>query len=484
MKRSVELLLVATAVVLLCVATSLWAQEALPGSPVKVTATAEPNPVHYPSAPGKLVIPQSSVPQKPPAGHTFAAHTNVELVIPAGVKPDELPPFPGYGYETPASIGCVYGFVSNAGGCNPYKENYVITGGAKTIAIVDAFDDPSAPGDLAWFSLQFGLPLKLTQFNIVWANTAASSCYYYGVPVDYSGGWEIEESLDVEWSHAMAPLANVYLVEACSNLDVDLQQAVLVANNLVNCGQTGIASDGTLSTTVCGTTANAGEISMSWGGGEFPDETIATSGDTTCASVDDSCFTSPNIVYFASSGDSPGVIWPGTSPNVVSAGGLTNHRNASTLNYEAQTAWVDGGGGQSAYETIPSYQSAHSGVTAICGTTWRCVPDFSFDADPNTGVYVYDSFPIDGFVEGPWWIVGGTSVSAPSLAGVVNNAASRSGTWAASSNAELTTIYNNLGTADFYDIIYGFCGYYMGFFSVTGWDFCTGVGSPRGYTGK
>src|SRR5208282_3724209 len=105
---------------------------------------------------------------------------------------------------------------------------------------VDAFDDPDAQGDLAWFSLWFGVPLSASQFQVVWANPIGSSCSSAGVPEDYTGGWELEESLDIEWSHAMAPGAKIYLVEACSNYDSDLQQAVLVANNLVQCGSTEI----------------------------------------------------------------------------------------------------------------------------------------------------------------------------------------------------------------------------------------------------
>jgi subtilase family serine protease len=189
--------------------------------------------------------------------------------------------------------------------------------------------------------------VTLTQFNIVQANTAASSCYYQGVPQESSGGWEIEESLDIEWAHAMAPRANIYLVEACSALDTDLQQAVMVANNLVHCGKSEIGSDGTLGTCPEGSTG-AGEVSMSWGGEEWLDESVANSGDTNCTYLDDSCFTTPNVVYFASAGDSPGTIWPGTSPNMVSAGGLSNRRNSSTLNFVQDSAWVDAGGGQSA----------------------------------------------------------------------------------------------------------------------------------------
>jgi subtilase family serine protease len=239
-------------------------------------------------------------------------------------------------------------------GCNPHSAKTSPSGGSNTIAIVDAYDGPSAPSDLAWFSLQFGLPLTLTQFQVVWANTAASSCYYTGVPVDYSGGWEAEESLDIEWAHAMAPKANIYLEEACSNFDTDLQQAVVVANNLVPCGITEIGPGGVLGTCPSGSTGK-GEVSMSWGGYEWYDESSVNSGDTTCAELDDSCITTPNVVYVAAAGDSPGVIWPGTSPSVVSAGGLSNRRNASTFNLVQQSAWVDAGGGQSAVETQPSY---------------------------------------------------------------------------------------------------------------------------------
>jgi subtilase family serine protease len=484
MKRSIELMVLAIAVLLFGFVTSLPAQESTSGAPITVSEANKAGSVHIPSAPGQLVIPSSSMIQKVPAGHKFAAHTNIEFYLPAGITPEALPPYPGLGYETPASVACIYGFTTAVSGCNPNNSSLGIpSGGSKSIAIVDAYDDPSGPSDLAWFSMQFGLPDTLSTLQVFWANTYASSCYYSGVPVDESGSWELEESLDFEWAHAMAPSATIYLVEACSNFDTDLQQAVLVANNLVNCGQTGIGSGGVLSTTVCGTTANAGEVSMSWGGGEFSSESASDS----CASLDDSCFTASNVVYFASAGDSPGVIWPGTSPNVVSVGGITHRRNPTTLNILQGTVWVYTGGGQSYVEPQPSYQNTgtnYAQVQSVCGTAWRCVPDVDFLADPFTGVYVYDTFPMYGYVY-QWWVLGGTSLSAPAMAGIINNAATRSGSWAVSSNAELTTIYNNMTTkADFTDVTVGWCGYYMGFTAGTGWDLCSGVGIPHTYAGK
>ena len=438
-------------------------------------ADAISTPLHYPSAPGILFIPPSNQQQPLKQGQKFVAHTNIEVFVPSGLEPDEEPPYPGYGYETPASIACHYGLVSTGQypNCNPNLTTVNPTGGSNSIAVVDAYDDPSAPGDLAWFSLQFGLPLKSKQFQVVWANPISSTCFGGTVPIDYTGGWEIEEATDIEWAHAMAPNATLYLVEACSPLDYDLKAAVLVASNLVQCGQTEIdPNTGVLGTCPKNSTGK-GEVSMSWGGNEF----VGENGSDGCAILDDSCFTTPYVVYFASSGDSPGVSWPGTSVNAVSAGGTTIRRNALSFNFIQEAAWTFTGGGQSAIEPIPNYQSSIAGIVG----KWRGVPDWSFDADPYTGVYVYDTFPIQGFEYLEWLIVGGTSVSAPSLAGIEN----ASGIFHSSSNLQLQVIYANKGiTADFTDIQAGFCGNYMGFTAGSGWDFCTGVGVDNSYKGK
>jgi len=479
MKRSFKFsLTLATALLLPGVAKSTMAQDVKVEPTLGVAEQSKANVPHYPSAKGTLFIPQSSQQQTIPAGHKFAAHTNVQLYFPHGLTPDEAPPFPGYAYETPASLACHYGLVTVGAGiapnCNPNLTTVAPTGGSKTIAIVDAFDDPSAPGDLAWFALQMGVPLTSTsQFEVVWANPVTSSCFGSGVPTDFTGGWEVEESLDIEWAHAMAPSAKIYLVEACSNFETDLQQAVLVANNLVQCGATEINSTTGVLGACPGGSAGKGEISMSWGGGEFVGENASDK----CATLDDSCFVTPGVVYFASSGDSPGVEYTSASPNVVAAGGTSVRRNAITGNFEAEAAWVFTGGGQSAKEARPSYQAS---ISATVGA-FRGVPDLSFDADPYTGVWVYDTFPVLGFEYYEWLVVGGTSVASPSLAGIVN----RAGAFAASSNAELTTIYANKAVAtDITDITNGFCGFYMGFTVGAGWDFCTGVGVDKGYTGK
>ena len=99
----------------------------------------------------------------------------------------------------------------------------------------------------------------------------------------------------------------------------------------------------------------------------------------------------------------------------------------------------------------------------------------SFDADPASGVPVYDTTPYQGYRG--WWTVGGTSLSAPALAGVVN----LSGHFAASTFVELQTVYGALGSANYRDIVSGAAGQN---FCGTGWDPVTGVGSPVGLAGR
>jgi subtilase family serine protease len=238
----------------------------------------------------------------------------------------------------------------------------------------------------------------------------------------------------------MAPNAKLYLVEAASNSFDDLFTAETVAASIV-------ASDG------------GGVVSNSWGGSEFAAETAY-----------DSFFSYPGVVYFASTGDGPGVIYPSASPNVVAVGGTTLSRNASGT-YIFESAWNSSGGGLSQYETIPSYQK---GVTKVVGTQ-RGVPDVSAEADPNSGLWVLDSG------NGGWYIVGGTSASSPIWAGIVSAAGNNRGSTA----AELTTLYRNRGDkTDFNDIKSGVCGPWNGNLTQLGYDLCTGVGSPVGYGAK
>lgn len=298
------------------------------------------------------------------------------------------------------------------------------------VAIVDAYDAPNAASDLATFSTQFGLPAA--NFQTVYASGARPA---------YNSGWEFEESLDVQWAHAMAPSAKIVLVEAASSSFFDLMVAEDVASKMVEA-------------------AGGGEVSNSWGGSEFSGETAY-----------DSHFVKPSVVFVASVGDNPGTSWPSTSPNVVAAGGTTVRRNPSTGAFLSEYSWDSAGGGISSVEARPAYQSKLSSTLG----NFRGVPDLSFDSDPVTGVWVFDSNAFG------WNIVGGTSVASPALAGIINI----SGSFYSSSMNELEVIYGNLSVvADFRDITAGFCGPYGGYSATGGWDFCTGAGVVSGKAGK
>jgi len=374
---------------------------------------------------GNGIVPNSSLERRQDVG--IRMHTNYLIYAPEGVVRPQANP----GGETPASLGCVYGLVSNpVSGCPISGTTQVPTGGSAVIVIVDAYDYPSAAADLTTFSNEFGIPAA--NFTKVYASgrKPANGC---------RSGWQLEESLDIEWAHAMAPSAAIVLMEASSNSNSALYSAVTAANSY-------ISSHG-----------GKGEVSMSWGGSESSGETGS-----------DHYFTQSGVVYFASSGDSPGVIYPSASVNVVSAGGTQVNRNGSG-DYTNQTAWSDGGGGDSAYEPRPSFQNSISGIVG----SNRGTPDLSFDASGNSPVAVYNSNCYGGWLE-----VYGTSVAAPSLAGIINNA----GTFNGSSNAENTEIYNNYtNTSEFTDITSGSCGTHS---AGAGWDFCTGVGVVNGFLGK
>jgi subtilase family serine protease len=396
-----------------------------------------------------MTVPPSSSANPGDAG--VRSHTTIRYIAPGAITAEPQasgPPFPGFLFETPASLACIYELQFSSAGCNPNIVTANPRGGGRAIAVVDAFDDPNAFIDLQNFSTQFGVePITPSSFQVVFAPAGGStpgSCTAGPAPRPASAapaGWDVEESLDVQYAHAMAPQAKLYLVEAQTNDDLDLYCAVSVASALVS-------------------SAGGGEISMSWGTGEFSAETTV-----------DPIFAQRGVVYFASSGDSPGVIYPSASPNVVSVGGTTLSMNINTGRFEFENTWQDGGGGPSAFEPRPSYQN---GIAFIVGPQ-RGTPDIAANANLNTGVWVLDTLV---FGPGSWFIVGGTSVASPVMAGIVNGANS----FAASSQAELTKMYSN--PFAFNDIVFGNCGPYNGTFAGFGWDFCTGLGSPDGYAGK
>ncbi len=280
---------------------------------------------------------------------------------------------------TPAQITAAYGlnaitFTSSSG------KTVQGNGSGETIALIEAYNDPTIAFDLHTFDQAYGLPdPKLTVVNESGGPVSASA--------HQDSGWTLEQSLDVEWSHAVAPGANILVVEANSQSVQDMIAAVNTARN----------------------TPGVVAISMSWG---FPETSSETSYDST--------LTTPaghmGITFIASSGDNgslAGPIYPAVSPNVLSVGGTTLTLS-NTGAYQSETAWYGSGGGYSKYEPEPSYQAN------VQKTGFRSTPDVAFDGDPNTGVQVYATETSRwGGSQGSWQTVGGTSLGSPAWAGII-----------------------------------------------------------------
>jgi hypothetical protein len=189
-------------------------------------------------------------------------------------------------------------------------------------------------------------------------------------------------------------------------------------------------------------------VSNSWGASEFSGENSY-----------DSNFVQAGVSFFASAGDSGlPAEWPSASPDVISVGGTTLHFSGST--FTGETGWSSGGGGCSAYETATTAQSGFSGYSQVGCGGMRATPDVSLDADPNSGVSVYDSTSYYG--QSGWWTVGGTSASSPM--------------WAAASadaGAVVNPTYVYGSSITYRDITSGNNGAPC----LVGYDLCSGRGS-------
>jgi hypothetical protein len=348
------------------------------------------------------------------------------------VTPQDGPgqsPFPGY---SPAQIRHAYGFDQIT------FSNGTITGdgSGQTIAIVDAYDDPNVLSDLKAFDQQFNLPDP--------PSFTKAKQYIFGRGPSTNSGWALEISLDVEWAHAIAPGANILLVESYNSGLGNLLSAVDYARN-----QTGVAT-----------------VSMSWGAGEFSTEANY-----------DGYFTTPSghsgVTFVAATGDDGGyygVEWPSVSPNVVAVGGTSLTLADSNGTYGSESGWAYSNGGVSNVENEPSYQNN------VQNTGARTTPDVAYNADPNTGFAVYDTVSYYG--QKGWFEVGGTSAGAPQWAALIAiadqgralaNKGALNGT-----NDTLPALYN-LSSSDFNDITSGSNAYFS---AGPGYDLVTGIGTP------
>jgi subtilase family serine protease len=302
----------------------------------------------------------------------------------------------GYG---PATLQAAYALPSSS------------AGSGQTVAIVDAYNDPNAAADLAVYRSQYGLS----------ACTVASGCFTQvsqtgsktSLPRN-NGGWAEEESLDMDMVSATCPNCKIILVEATSATTSNLETA---ENEAAKLGAT--------------------VITNSYGGSEYAGS--------------DSAFNHAGIVIVASAGDSgyaEGSQQPCSFATVVCAGG-TSLSTANNSRGYTETVWNDASGatgsGCSSLVTKPSWQTDK-------GCTKRSQSDVSFDADPNTGVAVYDSYAYEGYKG--WLVFGGTSVASPALAGVfalAGNGASigpnaAQGIWAAAGGGLNSVTSGNNGT--------------------------------------
>ena len=262
-------------------------------------------------------------------------------------------------------------------------------GSGQTVAIVDAYDDPSAEADLSVYRAQYGLP-ACTTLNGCFRKVDEWGGDAYPQPDE---GWGGEESLDLDMVSAIAPEAHIILVEAATANTADLGTGV---NEAVALG--------------------AKFVSNSYGSNYSPDP---SSEDPDDPGYDAAYFNHPGVAIIASAGDDGyGVSYPAASPYVTAVGGTTlTHNggswqesawNSAWLNGEGTTSWGATGSGCSAVEPKPLFQTDG-------GCPGRTVADVSAVADPVTGVAVYDT---DTDTDGGWGVFGGTSAAAPIIAGV------------------------------------------------------------------
>lgn len=308
-------------------------------------------------------------------------------------------------------------------------------GAGQTVAIVDAYDDPTAEADLAVYRQQYGLPACTTE-NGCFTKVDQRGGTQYPAP---SADWAGEISLDLDMVSAIAPAAHLLLVEgddpSAESLGAAVDEAVALGAKFVSNSY--------------GTDYRYGNS------GEDPSETTTL----------DAYYNHPGVAVVASSGDyAYGVSYPAASQYVTSVGGTSLVRDSGNARGWSESAWADAGSGCTLYEPKPAFQ--HD-----TGCDNRSVADVSAVADPNTGVAVYQTYGNSG-----WAVYGGTSVSSPIIASVFADAATpvagtypNSYPYAAGTGLNDVTSGTNGGCTTLY-----LCN------ATTGYDGPTGLGTPNG----
>lgn len=267
---------------------------------------------------------------------------------------------------------------------------------AQTIALVVAYDWPTAKADLDKFNSTFGLPVfpscsatvTTACFQKVNQSGAASP-----LPAT-DGGWAQETAIDVETAHGICQNCKILLVEANSAGFADLAAAENTAAAL-----------------------GANVISNSYGGGDWVLD----------LSPYEPAYDHPGVAIVAATGDngytSSGSVFPASLSGTVAVGGTTLALNTDN-SYKSETAWTGGGSGCSYKYAAPSWQTSLPNWASVgCGTK-RATADVAADGDPATGASIYDSTPYNR--KSGWFKFGGTSLAAPLIAGVYGLAANAS----------------------------------------------------------
>jgi hypothetical protein len=276
-------------------------------------------------------------------------------------------------------------------------------GKGQTIAIIDGGNNPTIATDLSAFDGAFGLPAPPSFLVEDEAGNIIDPATRSGPAKGTNGRNPISEEidLDVEWAHAIAPSADLLLIEDGSGLSSDVATALGTA--IMN--------------------RSVSVVSMSFVEVDLNHEPIV---------VPDSDFSVPDgfgpITFVAGSGDNGlytdssktvlGPNYPASSSQVLAVGGTSLTVNGDG-SWNSEKIWSDKSGtsgtGVSPTERLPSYQLDIGG-----NTTGRNVPDVAFDGDPATGVAIYDQWDVDnGGATDPWFESAGTSFAAPAWAALI-----------------------------------------------------------------
>ncbi|MFL6099910.1 MAG: hypothetical protein ACJ71T_08155 [Actinomycetales bacterium] len=303
----------------------------------------------------------------------------------------------------------------------------------RTVAIVDAYDDPTAEADLGVYRSQFGLP-ACTTANGCFRKISQTGTTTYPAK---NGGWAQEISLDLDMVSAACPTCHILLVEANTASFANLGTAVNRA-----AGAAGVVA-----------------ISNSYGGSDAPDSTYGH------------YYNHPGIAVTASTGDGgyQGGSFPADSAYAVAVGG-TSLRTASSSRGWSETAWSGAGSGCSAYNAALAAAASFN-----TGCSKRAMADVSAVADPQTGVAVYDSTRYQG--RSGWLVFGGTSASSPIIASVYALSGNTSGYPSALPYQHASSLFDVTSGSN------GSCSPSQLCHARSGWDGPTGLGTPNGTAG-